>query len=245
MKHCFTLTFLWLSFAQTAFAQIGIGTDTPDASAALEISSSAQGLLLPRLTNTERNAITNPAHGLIIYNTDSSELQYNSNTQAAPIWLSASTSGKSLKYSNTDTTTDINQDTAINLPIFGTQNWNDNTALYTVNTTSNSVTINEAGRYRITVNASILNPDTNRRAPEMYISVNGVQASPYASTGYIRNVDAHNKSSLHISEVLQVSQNDVISVSTVVAGSSGASVTLRSANTSNIYIEKISDTQAY
>ncbi|NQX86321.1 MAG: hypothetical protein HRT67_10535 [Flavobacteriaceae bacterium] len=244
MKHFFTLTFLWLSFTQTAFTQVGIGTTTPDDSAILEINSSNSGLLLPRLSNAERNAITNPAHGLIIYNTDAGKLQYNSNTKVSPVWLNISTSGRSLKYSNTDTTTNINQDNAINLPIFGTQNWNDNTTLYSVNTASNSVTINEAGRYRITVNASLINPNGIRLAPEMYISVNGVQASAYASTGYTRNAGLHHKSSLHIREVLELPQNAVVSISIIKAGNSG-SVTLRSANTSTFHIEKIGETQTY
>ncbi|WP_128330777.1 hypothetical protein [Apibacter sp. HY039] len=49
-------------------AQVGIGTDLPDESAQLEIYSRDRGVLLPRLQLAERNAITNPAEGLIIYN---------------------------------------------------------------------------------------------------------------------------------------------------------------------------------
>ncbi|WP_143569717.1 fibrobacter succinogenes major paralogous domain-containing protein [Tenacibaculum agarivorans] len=48
-------------------AQVGIGTNTPDASAALEVRSTTKGLLLPRLTNAQINTISNPAEGLIIY----------------------------------------------------------------------------------------------------------------------------------------------------------------------------------
>lgn len=44
----------------------------PHASAALDVSSTNKGLLIPRMTITERNAISNPARGLIVYNlTDS------------------------------------------------------------------------------------------------------------------------------------------------------------------------------
>ncbi|WP_299888036.1 hypothetical protein [uncultured Lacinutrix sp.] len=52
------------------FAQVGIGTTTPDSSAALEIESTTSGILIPRLTQTERNAITTPAIGLLIYQTN-------------------------------------------------------------------------------------------------------------------------------------------------------------------------------
>ena len=54
---------------------IGVGTSTPDASAALEVNSSTKGFLPPSLSNTERNAISSPAAGLIIFNSDENILQ--------------------------------------------------------------------------------------------------------------------------------------------------------------------------
>jgi hypothetical protein len=59
-------------------AQIGIGTNTPDASAALDIkaSGSAVGLLLPRLTTAERDStIKSPSAGLVIYNSTTKVLE--------------------------------------------------------------------------------------------------------------------------------------------------------------------------
>ena len=52
------------------FAQIGIGTTNPDASSALEINSNNKGLLIPRMTTIEMNAIVSPAVGLLVYDTD-------------------------------------------------------------------------------------------------------------------------------------------------------------------------------
>jgi hypothetical protein len=65
-------------FAQaqiTPTGGVGIGTLTPDASAALEIKSTSQGLLLPRLSLSQRDALTAsttapPVPGLVIYQTD-------------------------------------------------------------------------------------------------------------------------------------------------------------------------------
>lgn len=54
--------------AQTK-AQVGIGTITPDASAQLDISSSTKGLLISRLTDLQRIAISSPAEGLLVYQT--------------------------------------------------------------------------------------------------------------------------------------------------------------------------------
>ncbi|GAB2940123.1 hypothetical protein GCM10027048_00460 [Hymenobacter coalescens] len=61
--------------AQTTPAgSVGVGTTTPHASAALEVSSTAKGLLPPRLTQAQRDAISSPAAGLTIYNTDAGKL---------------------------------------------------------------------------------------------------------------------------------------------------------------------------
>lgn len=54
---------------------VGIGTPVPHTSAALEISSTQAGLLPPRLTGAERNAIANPAAGLVIFNKDNFQLE--------------------------------------------------------------------------------------------------------------------------------------------------------------------------
>ncbi|MBO9613355.1 MAG: hypothetical protein J7619_11695 [Dyadobacter sp.] len=55
----------------TTYAQVGIGTQTPDASAQLDIVSTAKGLLVPRMTSAQRTAVVNPAEGLLVYDTDS------------------------------------------------------------------------------------------------------------------------------------------------------------------------------
>jgi hypothetical protein len=46
---------------------IGIGTTTPNSSVALEIKSSAKGLLVPVMNPAARNAIAAPANGLLVY----------------------------------------------------------------------------------------------------------------------------------------------------------------------------------
>lgn len=53
-------------FVDLTDGRIGIGTTTPDASAKLEVNSSNQGFLPPRMTFEQRNAIVNPAEGLVI-----------------------------------------------------------------------------------------------------------------------------------------------------------------------------------
>jgi len=72
----------------------------------------------------------------------------------------------------------------------------------------------------------------------MWIEINGTTRGSYASTGYIRNQNGHKESSLHLTEVLQLNANDIISVGIIRTGNAGT-VNLRSVGSSNIYIEKI------
>lgn len=49
---------------------VSIGTATPDASAKLQIDSTTQGFLVPRMTASQRTTISGPAPGLLVYQTD-------------------------------------------------------------------------------------------------------------------------------------------------------------------------------
>src|SRR5690606_14733244 len=62
-----------LGLTGIAYSQTGIGTNAPDPSAQLEVQSSEKGILIPRLTETQKNGIANPATGLLIYQTDNEE----------------------------------------------------------------------------------------------------------------------------------------------------------------------------
>lgn len=64
------LPVLFFFFSFVGNAQIGIGTVTPNASSVLDVTSTTQGMLTPRMTTTQRNAIATPADGLIVYDTD-------------------------------------------------------------------------------------------------------------------------------------------------------------------------------
>ncbi len=75
----FSTALLMLCIMGPATAQnVGIGTANPHPSAALEVSSGTQGLLIPRLDKTAKNAIAAPATGLMVYQTgpDSSGFHY-------------------------------------------------------------------------------------------------------------------------------------------------------------------------
>lgn len=71
--------------------KVGIGTTTPNASALLEISSTAKGFLPPRMTTTQRDSITLPATGLVVYNTTTNKL----NVREASEWSELTTGAAS------------------------------------------------------------------------------------------------------------------------------------------------------
>lgn len=48
----------------------GYGTMTPDASAVIDLTSTTKGILLPRMTTAERDAIAAPAESVMLYDTD-------------------------------------------------------------------------------------------------------------------------------------------------------------------------------
>src|SRR5688500_12304578 len=51
----------------TSTGNMGIGTTTPHASAALDVTSTTKGVLIPRMTTTQRNAIATPQTGLLVF----------------------------------------------------------------------------------------------------------------------------------------------------------------------------------
>jgi hypothetical protein len=71
--------------------KIGIGTTAPDASALLEITSTNKGVLLPRMTIVQRNAIPSPVNGLMVFQIDGARgLWYYYNGSWNPVATSAS-----------------------------------------------------------------------------------------------------------------------------------------------------------
>jgi hypothetical protein len=76
------------------FAQIGIGTITPDASSILDITATDKGVAFPNVSlasETDAATIASPKSGLMVYNTNvtmpcGKGLYFNNGTSAAPVW---------------------------------------------------------------------------------------------------------------------------------------------------------------
>lgn len=84
-----TFTICMLIIATYSFAQTGIGTSSPSPSAKLEVASTNQGFLPPRIALTATNVaspVTSPATGLLVFNTSSAGLVPNNVTQGYYYW---------------------------------------------------------------------------------------------------------------------------------------------------------------
>ncbi len=106
MKKIFTvfsIAFCILTFQITKAQNIGIGTNTPHASAALDVTSINSGFLPPRMTLAQRNAIANPSKGLIVFCTDcgtNGEMQFNNGNAWVAMSTQAGTAAGQMMYWN-------------------------------------------------------------------------------------------------------------------------------------------------
>jgi hypothetical protein len=88
----FTPMIFFVAVSLSAFGQNGVKiaatSGTADPSAMLDISSTTQGVLIPRMIASQRTAITSPASGLLVFQTDGTPgFYYNAGTPASPNWI--------------------------------------------------------------------------------------------------------------------------------------------------------------
>jgi len=112
MKKLSILTGMIIFFTVISYAQVGINTDAslPDPSAMLDIKSDTAGILIPRMTAVQRDAINNPATGLMVFVTDNNTFNYFDGN----IWkvIGNGDNGSSF-WSRNGNTIYVGQDTAV------------------------------------------------------------------------------------------------------------------------------------
>lgn len=96
MKNLLIIILLTFAILQLN-AQVSINTtgSDPNSSAMLDVQSTDKGMLIPRMTETQRDAITSPAEGLMIYQTDGTAGFYYWNGTA---WTSMAGSSSSATH---------------------------------------------------------------------------------------------------------------------------------------------------
>lgn len=144
------------------------------------------------------------------------------------------------RWTNSDITTNLNVNNTT-APIFGTLDYNDDAAtLY--QQAGNSLTVLVAGRYDIRANLSLIgiNSGGNRQRTNVNarVAVNGTPVGAIAASGYIRWASGHDHSSIHVSEILNLNANDVITIITYREANSGT-VQFSGNGESSIMINKL------
>jgi len=89
--------FLFSFYLMAQNNNVGIGTLSPDPSAVLEIESTTQGVLIPRMTTNQINSISNAAEGLLVYDTVTGSFKF----RKSGVWKDLSESDSKWD-SNTD-----------------------------------------------------------------------------------------------------------------------------------------------
>lgn len=105
MKKVSLTLFAFVTATNLAFSQgtaINSSGLPADSSALLDLSSTSQGILIPRMNEAQKNSISSPAEGLMIYQTDGTKgfWYYNGTSWAQAMGASGSSGGKQIFTTN-------------------------------------------------------------------------------------------------------------------------------------------------
>lgn len=103
-----------------ADGKVGIGIPNPDASALLDITSTTRGMLIPRMSKTEKNGILSPATGLLIFQNAPDSIGFYYYNGSNWTWMFSNSNADSLAWrtgGNTGTTTNNFLGTRTNNPL--------------------------------------------------------------------------------------------------------------------------------
>lgn len=176
---------------------VGINTATPHASAALDVSSTTAGFLVPRMTQTERDAITIPKEtGLLLYQTDNTPGFYYWNGTA---WTPFVNGGSSFTASYVSASNTASTQIAVvlggtDVPLPNNQNMNG----IMVNGSNTIFTVAAAGTYKISYSVNLT-------------------ATSFVSSRVIINGSAQNN--LTVNSLIGLSQFHAETIVTLSAGS--------------------------
>ena len=190
---------LFIFFTTISFSQVGIGTTSPDPSSVLDITSTSGGLLVPRMTVTQRANIATPIQeGLLIYQTDNTPGFYYYDGSGWNI-IGGATAGTSMtldEYKNLTDAVKVSNTATTNVNTTGETVYSDftTTDLLELNRgqftfSSNGITPNFNGFVEIIFNIKLdFNSGSNgpRVSPGFRWKHNG-SVGPWAVHSYIRS----------------------------------------------------------
>jgi len=179
MKKIFFLLNILL-IASFVEAQTGIGTTTPNASAKLDVFSTTKGFLPPRMTNAQRTAISSPAEGLMVYQTDGTSGLYYYGSSSWIYIINSTTNVVSVVNGGTGTTTSTGTGSVVlsTSPILVTPNLGTPSTLVGTNI---SGTVSGLTAGNVTTNAN-LTGDVTSVGNATTLAASGVVSGSYGSS---------------------------------------------------------------
>lgn len=223
---CIIVTLFMATFVNLN-AQVGIGTTSPAASSILDITSTTKGVLVPRMTASQRGLIGAPAEGLMVYQTDAPMglwMVINGTWTRLATIADILTFGQSSAYAanTTGANLGLNVLSYVTIDLPSSQNLG---TLVTKNAENNVFTVTQAGRYRIAyrinVTAGIL---ANSR-----VLINGSVSAPLTISPGLLSTSSYNAEAivpLTAGSTISL-QIGGVATAVVLAGGSGASLTIQ------------------
>lgn len=160
-----TVVLILMFLYGTVKAQIGIGTIVPDASSLLELNSNSKGFLPPRLSETQKIAMLNPASGLMLFNTTTNDLETNTGTPQIPNWKGTKGGFETVNASEDGVTSSLTSEIV-----------------------SGMILTPVAGIYSVTFNSQFNNAQVLTTKPQIVLDLealyNELKAKPATNTGH-------------------------------------------------------------
>lgn len=218
MKNIFFVLILLLT--TISFSQVGIGTTTPDASSVLDITATDAGLLIPRMLQSERDAIQDPATGLMVYQTNNTSgfYYYDGSGWIATGSVASGTMTQALyqdltqavKVTNT-LTGDLNTATETVFSDFTTSNLI-GTSSSDFSIAADGITPNFNGTVDVVFNIELDLNSTAQRTLVAFRWKHNNQEGPWVAHTYIRNESGHEETSANFSTTIKAVSGQKIQI---------------------------------
>jgi hypothetical protein len=173
-------------YLSPVFSQVGINSSgsNPDPSAMLDVQSTSKGMLIPRMTTAQRDAITSPTQSLLIYNTTNKCLEVWENAQWNDIWCASCPVPSSVTATANPNPICAGQTLSLTGSATGATSWSwsgpDGFTSSLQNPTISNITTLGAGVYTLTATNGCGSATPANTAS---VIVNSVPAQPSAITG--------------------------------------------------------------
>ncbi|SCX78673.1 hypothetical protein [Flavobacterium caeni] len=152
-KLCYLLVLVYA----TGFSQVGIGTSSPSASAILQLESTTQAFVPPRMTDAQMLAIASPLAGSMVYNTTFNAMFVRTSSGWKSFFETSNPSVVLNKvFASGNTLVSTGNNTYYNFPLVAADALSIDSSLFTV-TSAGKIKVTEAGVYMVTASFSVAN----------------------------------------------------------------------------------------